>query len=97
MHLSSSSDLKASNVKSDLVDFKNNLNDMKSSLSNYGLPDSIKKLRSSLENLVSLLQDIGYNLRHNSAISLSLNVGTILFTVDDSKQLVKKATNNYNF
>ncbi|CAH1121395.1 unnamed protein product [Ceutorhynchus assimilis] len=52
VHLSSSSDLKASNVKSDLDDLKNNLNDMKSSLSNYGLPESIKKLRSSIENLV---------------------------------------------
>lgn len=52
VHLSSSSDVKASNMKSDLVDLKNNLNDMKSSLSNYDLPDHIKKLRSSLENLV---------------------------------------------
>lgn len=43
------SDLKASNMKSDLVDFKNNLNDMKSSISNS---IDLKKLRSSLENLV---------------------------------------------
>ncbi|KAF7270944.1 hypothetical protein GWI33_016122 [Rhynchophorus ferrugineus] len=53
VHLSSSSDLKASNMKSDLVDLKNNLNDMKTSLSNYDLPVNIKKLKSSLENLVS--------------------------------------------
>ncbi|XP_076253318.1 sterile alpha and armadillo motif isoform X11 [Rhynchophorus ferrugineus] len=52
VHLSSSSDLKASNMKSDLVDLKNNLNDMKTSLSNYDLPVNIKKLKSSLENLV---------------------------------------------
>ncbi|XP_044267301.1 NAD(+) hydrolase sarm1 isoform X2 [Tribolium madens] len=40
-----SSDLKASNMKSDLIEMKNNLNDMKSSISN------LNKLRSSLENL----------------------------------------------
>ncbi|XP_076253317.1 sterile alpha and armadillo motif isoform X10 [Rhynchophorus ferrugineus] len=39
-------------MKSDLVDLKNNLNDMKTSLSNYDLPVNIKKLKSSLENLV---------------------------------------------
>ncbi|KAH1003265.1 hypothetical protein HUJ05_011196 [Dendroctonus ponderosae] len=51
LHLSAS-DLKASNVKSDLVDFKNNLNDMKSSLpsGSYGLRE-LNELRSSLENL----------------------------------------------
>ncbi|KAL1490699.1 hypothetical protein ABEB36_013351 [Hypothenemus hampei] len=53
LHLSSSSDLKASNVKSDLDDLKNNLNDMKSSLSNYTLADSLKKLQNSVENLVN--------------------------------------------
>ncbi|CAH1986152.1 unnamed protein product [Acanthoscelides obtectus] len=41
------SDLKASNMKSDLVELKNNLNDMKSSL-----PNTLIKLKSSLENLV---------------------------------------------
>lgn len=53
LHLSAS-DLKASNVKSDLVDFKNNLNDMKSSLpsGSYGMRE-LHELRSSLENLVS--------------------------------------------
>ncbi|CAH1185693.1 unnamed protein product [Phyllotreta striolata] len=40
-------DLKASNMKNDLVDFKNNINDMKSSL-----PNTLMQFRSSLENLV---------------------------------------------
>ncbi|XP_050500568.1 NAD(+) hydrolase sarm1 isoform X4 [Diabrotica virgifera virgifera] len=40
-------DLKASNMKSDLVDFKNNINDMKSSL-----PNTLLQIRNSLENLV---------------------------------------------
>ncbi|KAJ8983244.1 hypothetical protein NQ317_011653 [Molorchus minor] len=48
-------DLKASNMKSDLVDFKNNLNDMKSSISNSL---DMQKLKSSLENLV----DAGSNM-----------------------------------
>ncbi|XP_050304801.1 NAD(+) hydrolase sarm1 isoform X3 [Anthonomus grandis grandis] len=53
LHLSSSSDLKASNVKSNLDDFKNNLNDMKSSLSNSVLDmKTVGLLRNSLENLV---------------------------------------------
>jgi hypothetical protein len=46
-----SSDLKASNMKSDLVELKNNLNDMKSSISN------LKQFRNSLENLVDADDD----------------------------------------
>lgn len=42
-------------MKSDLVDFKNNLNDMKSSISNS---IDLKKLRSSLENLVDANDDM---------------------------------------
>lgn len=41
------SDLKANNMRNDLVDFKNNLNDMKSSL-----PNNLIHMRKSLENLV---------------------------------------------
>lgn len=44
---SSSADRKASNMKSDLDEFKNNMNEMKS-ISNINL----KKLRSSIEDLV---------------------------------------------
>ncbi|CAH1112715.1 unnamed protein product [Psylliodes chrysocephalus] len=45
-------DLKASNMKNDLVDFKNNINDMKSSL-----PNTLIQLRNSLENLVDADDD----------------------------------------
>ncbi|RZC34291.1 sterile alpha and TIR motif-containing protein 1, partial [Asbolus verrucosus] len=51
------SDLKASNMRSDLVELKNNLNDMKSSISNIGLNPDLKKLRNSLENLVDADDD----------------------------------------
>ncbi|XP_030757218.1 sterile alpha and TIR motif-containing protein 1 isoform X4 [Sitophilus oryzae] len=58
LRLASPSDLKADNMRSDLVDFKNNMNDMKNSLSGYHqsgyrLPDNLKKLTSSLDNLVN--------------------------------------------
>ncbi|CAH1155821.1 unnamed protein product [Phaedon cochleariae] len=47
------SDLKASNVRSDLVELKNNLNDMKNiSLPNSNLGNTLIHLRSSLDNLV---------------------------------------------
>ncbi|XP_066246815.1 NAD(+) hydrolase sarm1 isoform X2 [Euwallacea similis] len=54
VHVSSTSDLKA--AKSDLVDLQNNMKNMKNemkniSLSTYKLPNTIQKLRSSLENL----------------------------------------------
>lgn len=43
------SDLKANNMRNDLVDFKNNLNDMKSSL-----PNNLMHIKRSFDNLVDI-------------------------------------------
>ncbi|CAH0554540.1 unnamed protein product [Brassicogethes aeneus] len=46
------SDVKATNMKSDLVEFQNNLNDMKSTYAPLHQNETFRSLRNSLENLV---------------------------------------------
>ncbi|XP_060529699.1 NAD(+) hydrolase sarm1 isoform X3 [Cylas formicarius] len=95
VHLSSSSDLKASNMKSDLVDFKNNLNDMKSSISAI----DIKKLRSSLENLVDKDDDDMTNISQPLVTfpddtPVPSEIGSPTNTVESLK-FEQKTTNNF--
>ncbi|KAL3269166.1 hypothetical protein HHI36_008249 [Cryptolaemus montrouzieri] len=53
----SSSDLKASNMKTDLVEFNNNMNDMRSTFPSLDTYDIKQKIKSSLENLVDVDED----------------------------------------
>lgn len=54
----SSSDLKASNMKTDLVELNNNMNDMRSTFPSLDTYDLKQKIKSSLENLVDVDDDV---------------------------------------
>ncbi|VEN56676.1 unnamed protein product, partial [Callosobruchus maculatus] len=87
------SDLKASNMKSDLVELKNNLNDMKSSL-----PNTLIKLKSSLENLVDaddVVVDMGEPLvTFPDDTPVPSEIGSPTNVVDTLK-FEQKTMNNY--
>ncbi|XP_023021825.2 sterile alpha and Armadillo motif isoform X5 [Leptinotarsa decemlineata] len=90
------SDLKASNMKSDLVELKNNLNDMKNSL-----PNTLIKFKSSLENLVDADDEMS-NMTYSSPIVTFPEDNTPLpsemgspTNIVDSLKFEQKTMNNF--
>ncbi|KAG5877939.1 hypothetical protein JTB14_005138 [Gonioctena quinquepunctata] len=84
------SDLKASNMKSDLVELKNNLNDMKNSL-----PNTLIKFKSSLENLVDADDEMSPIVTFpddNTPVPSEIGSPT---NVVDTLKFEQKTTNNF--